>query len=111
VLSNIDNSLRVYRNRAPAAGTHWVLVRALTRGRDALGSQIRLRAGKREFLGLALAAYSYGSSCDPRAHFGLGSTDTLDEIVVLWPDGVRESFPGGGVDREIVLRQGEGKSL
>jgi enediyne biosynthesis protein E4 len=111
VLSNADNSLRAYRNDAPGAGTHWVFVRALTRGRDALGAQVRLRAGGREWLGVALAAYSYGSSSDPRVHFGLGSVSSIDELVVLWPDGVRESFPGSPADREIVLCQGEGKNL
>jgi hypothetical protein len=111
VVSNIDNALRVYRNRAPAPGTHWALVRVLTRGRDALGAQVRVRAGGRELVGLVLASYSYGASNDPRAHFGLGPHASIDEIVVLWPDGVRESFPGSAADREIVLRQGEGKSL
>lgn len=110
-LTKIDNSLRVFRNDAPAAGTHWALVRALTHGRDALGAQVRLRAGEREFLGLVLAAYSYGSSSDPRAHFGLGPRATIDELVVHWTDGTRESFAGGPADREIVVRQGEGKSL
>jgi hypothetical protein len=110
-LANIDNSLRVYENRAPRGGTHWLFVRALTHGRDALGSQVRVRARGREFLSLALAAYSYGSSNDPRAHFGLGSIDAVEEIVVAWPDGTRESFPGAPADREVVVRQGEGKSL
>ncbi len=108
-LTNIDNSLRVYRNDAPAPGTHWLLVRVLTRERDALGAQIWLRAGGREFRGLALAGYSYCSSNDPRAHFGLGPVAAIDEIVVLWPDGQRESFPGTAVDRALTLRQGEGR--
>lgn len=109
VLSNIDNRLRAYRNDAPAAGTHWAFVRPMTHGRDALGAQVRVRAGGREMVRVALAAYSYGSSSDPRAHFGLGAATSIDEITVLWPDGVRESFPGSAVDREIVLRQGEGR--
>jgi hypothetical protein len=110
VVSHVDNSLRVYRNDAPPEEHHWLMVRAMTRGRDALGAQIRLRAGGREFLGLALAASSYGSSNDPRAHFGLGPIAAIDAITVLWPDGQSESFPGTEVDRVITLRQGEGRS-
>lgn len=108
-LSNIDNSVRVYRNVAPAETSHWLLVRALTRGRDALGAQIQLRAGGREFRRLVLAGYSYCSSSDPRAHFGLGAISSIDEIAVLWPDGEVESFPAPSIDREITLRQGEGR--
>lgn len=110
VVSNVDNSLRVYRNDAPPPGSHWLMVRALTKGRDALGAQIRLRAGAREFLGLALAGYSYGSSNDPRAHFGLGAIPSIDSITVLWPDGQSEDFPGTEVDRVLTLRQGEGRT-
>jgi hypothetical protein len=33
----------------------------------------------------------------------------VDEIEILWPDGSTEAFPGGIVDRNLVLRKGEGK--
>ncbi|HEX6882306.1 MAG TPA: CRTAC1 family protein [Planctomycetota bacterium] len=110
VVTNVDNGLRVYRNDAPPPGTHWLKVRALTRGRDALGAQVTVRAGERSFLGLVLAAYSYGSSCDLRAHFGLGAAARVDGIVVLWPDGQRESFAGCDADQVVTLRQGEGRA-
>jgi hypothetical protein len=109
VQSNVDNSLRVYRNHAPPPGTHWLLVRALTRGRDALGAQVVVRTDEREQIGIVLAASSYCSSNDPRVHFGLGSATKVEEIEILWPDGRRERFPGQGVDREVRLRQGEGR--
>jgi hypothetical protein len=111
VVSNITNSLRVYRNDAPAAGTHWLMVRALTKGRDALGAHVRLVSGERRMLGLVLAAYSYTSSSDPRAHFGLGPLTRVDAIEVQWPDGQRETFPGTEADRVVTVRQGEGRAL
>ena len=33
------------------------------------------------------AGSSYLSSEDPRAHFGLGETTEVGELVVTWPDG------------------------
>jgi hypothetical protein len=53
-------------------------------------------------------ATSYLCSNDPRAHFGLGSAERVDEIVVRWPDGSRETFPGGAADQPVVLRKGDG---
>jgi len=111
VLSNIDNSLRYYRNRAPKEGRHWLSVRALTGKRDAIGAQLWLKAGGRELRGLVLPGSSYCSSNDPRAHFGLGALASADEIVMLWPDRTRESFSVPGVDRVLTLRQGEGRQL
>jgi hypothetical protein len=57
------------------------------------------------------AGVSYLSSSDPRAHFGLGESDRVDEIVVRWADGARESFAGGAVDREAVVVRGQGRVL
>ena len=110
VTSNIDNTLRVYRNNAPKPGTHWLLVRALTGKRDALGAHVTVRAGKLNRHAVVLAGYSSSCSSDPRVHVGLagGAADAVD---VVWPDGGRERFAVPGVDRELVLRQHQGQKL
>jgi hypothetical protein len=110
VLSNMTNTLRVYRNEAASPDGHWLIVRTLAGGTDALGAQVRLRAGERRFVGFAMAAQSFASSNDPRAHFGLGAVEAIDEIEVLWPDGSRERFPGGATDRVVELTQGSGSA-
>jgi hypothetical protein len=43
------------------------------------------------------------------AHFGLGAAAAVENIEVDWPGGRRERFPAPGVDRLVVLREGEGK--
>ena len=68
-----------------------------------------VRAGEKIYWRLLNPAYSYCSSNDPRGHFGLGPSERYDGIDVLWPDGSTETFPGGGADRQVELRQGEGK--
>ena len=40
---------------------------------------------------------------------GLDSSAAMvDEIRVVWPDGAEETFPGGAVDRYLVLQRGSG---
>ena len=72
------------------------------------GRSLSVVAGQRSFRGIALAAYSYLSSSDPRVHFGLGTIEAVDAVVVSWPDGTRERFTVEGIDRVVVLRRGEG---
>jgi hypothetical protein len=108
VTNSLDNTLRLYRNTAPTGSNHWLSVRALTGKRDALGARLELRAGQRRWTQLILSAYSYLSSSDPRAHFGLGVTNQIDSLVVAWPDGAVEQFEVPGVDRQMTIRQGEG---
>ena len=53
---------------------------------------------------------SYLSHSDVRVHFGLGKAEHLERIEVRWPDGQGEEFPGGPVDRHLLLRKGEGRA-
>jgi hypothetical protein len=110
LVTAIAGPARLYRNVAPNRG-HWLSVRAEDSAlhRDAYGAEITVHAGKRRWLRQVNPGQSYLSSGDPRAHFGLGKTASVDEIRVLWPDGSAETFPGGAVDRSIVLRKGQGK--
>jgi hypothetical protein len=109
VTNTLDNTLRLYRNIAPAEGNHWLSVRALTGKRDALGARLELRAGKRRSTQLVLAAFSFLSSNDPRAHFGLGPIDHIDSLGVFWPDGSHEQFDVPAVDKQLTIRQGTGR--
>ncbi|HEV8608042.1 MAG TPA: CRTAC1 family protein [Tepidisphaeraceae bacterium] len=113
VVSNVDNTVRVYRNDAAMKGGHWLQVLPMIGKREALGAKVIVSGGGRTRLGLCLRAYSYISSNDPRVHFGLGKTEKVDSLEVQWPSGMpkREKFEVGGVDRGIVVEQGKGKAI
>jgi hypothetical protein len=111
VTNTVDNTLRVFHNIAPTEGNHWLLVRAVTGKRDALGARVELVAGECRWTRLVLAAYSFCSSCDPRVHFGLGKVDHIDAVEVTWPDDRRERFDAPGVDRVLTLYQGKGRRM
>ena len=110
VQSNVDNTLRVYRNDAPADGTHWLRVLARERGRAALGAQVTVLRAAGDQVAPLVAASSYLSSNEACAHFGLGDEAAVEGIEVLWPDGTRERFPTDGVDRTLVLDRGTGEA-
>jgi hypothetical protein len=111
LVTTIAGPARLFRNVAPKAG-HWLLVRAIDPklgGRDAYGAEITVRAGGRSWKGLINPGQSYLCSNDPRAHFGLGRATRFESIEVQWPDGKKETFRGGPVDRKVLLQRGEGK--
>ncbi len=112
ITTEIEGPVRVFKNVAPNRG-HWLLVRAFDPAlkRDALGATVSVTAGGRTRVGFACAGQSYCSSGDPRVHFGLGATATVDEIRVDWPDGTREVFPGGAVDRALIVNRGTGRAV
>jgi hypothetical protein len=114
LVTTIGGPVRLYRNIAPKRG-HWLQVRAFDPGlgRDALGAVVRLRAGGRMRVAWLHPSESYLCSSEPRGHFGLGATQSVDSIEVVWPDGVRETFDKDGqgytVDQRLELRKGDGR--
>jgi hypothetical protein len=110
VTSEVNGPARIFRNISERKG-NWLLVRAIDPrygGRDAHGATVTVTAGKNRWSRDINPAFSYLSSSDPRAHFGLGSASKVDKIEVLWPDGARELFAGGEAGKIITLRRGEG---
>ena len=112
LVTTIAGRARLYRNVAPHRG-HWLSVRAFdpARKRDALGTLVQVHAGSRRWVRWLHPAESYLCSSEPRAHFGLGAVAEVDRIEVTWPDGVREIFRGGALDRRVELRKGEGAKV
>ncbi len=100
----------LFRNALSHRG-HWVVVRAIDPAlhRDAYGARISLSVHGQHLTRWINPAGSYLSSNDPRAHFGVGGSDRVEQFDVLWPDGVGESFPGSAADRIVVLRRGQGR--
>jgi hypothetical protein len=110
LVTTVAGPARLYHNVASQNG-HWLCVRALDPEhgeRDAIGAEVRVRAGPRSWLRWINPATSFLCSNDPRAHFGLGAEIRIDDITVLWPDGSRETFVGGRTDRQLTLRKGKG---
>jgi hypothetical protein len=113
VVTTVAGPARLYYNACSSAG-HWLRVTALDPqhgGRVAIGAEIQVRGDERVWVRWINPAVSYLCSNDPRAHFGLGSVEKVDDITVLWPDGSQEKFPGGKVDRPVIVRKGEGEKL
>jgi hypothetical protein len=112
ITTSIEGPARVYRNVAPKQG-HWLIVRAFDGAlkRDGYGAVVTVTAGGRKWVAVANPGQSYCSSGDPRAHFGLGPADRIDEVRIDWPDGSRETFPAGPADRVVTLNKGGGKTL
>lgn len=108
LVANTDAPARLFRNVARDRG-HWLKIRTILPelgGRDAYGAEVTVRAGSRSWKRIVNPGFSYCVSNAPDVHVGLGGVDRVDVIAVVWPDGTDEQFPGGPVDRALVLKKG-----
>jgi hypothetical protein len=109
LVNAVGEKARLLKNVAPNRG-HWVSVRAFDPAcnRDAIGAKVVAKAGGVQRVRLIGSGESYLSACPLVAHFGLGTANKVDEYEITWPNGSKERFAGGTVDKSIDLRKGEG---
>ena len=79
-------------------------------GRDAIGSRIRVVTAAGTQVAQVTRTGSYLTSRPPVVHFGLGGAERVVRILVRWPDGDEEEFPGTEADRVVRLVKGRGKA-
>jgi tetratricopeptide (TPR) repeat protein len=104
VVTALGETPRLFHNETNPIG-NWLLI-ALTgtkSNRGGLGAIVQVRTSEGAVLtNQAIAATGYGSSSDPRVHFGLGSSTKVKEITVIWPTGTRQVLKD--VDANQILR-------
>lgn len=110
VITNIAHRARVYRNIANPSGRS-IRVRAIDPrlSRDAYGAEVTLVAGTLKQFRIVNPGDSFQSCSDSALYFGLGENAMYDSISVLWPDGLRESFPGGNAGGTRILKRSDGQ--
>lgn len=81
------------RNVTESPG-HWLTLRLRQKGRNthAVGARVSLRSDERTQTAQVLAGGSYLSQHHGDLHFGLGPAQHVDEIVIEWPDGHRQTL-------------------
>jgi hypothetical protein len=106
LIMNQNEPPTLLRNDAPT-GNHWIKIRlrGTKSNRSAIGARVVVRSGSRVQVQEPMSQSSYVSANDPRLHFGLGSSETV-EIEVRWPLGTTQAFKGVVTNQLITLTEG-----
>jgi hypothetical protein len=103
-IGDIDNDGRldavVTENGGPAhvlhnetdSHNHWLTLNLVGHksNRDAIGAEVRVVTPQGQQQATVTTCGSYLSSGDKRVHFGLGVQQTVKEIDIRWPSGIRQ---------------------
>jgi hypothetical protein len=73
--------------------------------RDGIGARVEILAGGKRWTAERVAGSGYLSQDDDRMHFGLGSADTIDKILIHWPSGREQTLEKQAVDRVITIEE------
>jgi len=106
VVSSNDGPAWVLLNKTETPN-HWVTLKlvGVKSNRDAIGAQVRVLTSAGEQYSTVTTTGSYQSSSDKRLHFGLGSSDSIREIEIRWPSGIRQVLSNQAVDKILTITE------
>ncbi|MGE5278433.1 MAG: CRTAC1 family protein, partial [Acidobacteriota bacterium] len=92
LLAPISDSVLVFRNRTTGGG-HWIEILPVgnREGRTPLHAKVRVTAGGRQQAQEFTIQPSYASGSYVPVHFGLGPSERIDALEVVWPEGTLQS--------------------
>jgi hypothetical protein len=106
VITSNDGPAWVLLNETETAN-HWITLNlvGVKSNRDAIGAQVKVTTAAGDQFATVTTSSSYQSSSDKRIHFGLGTSDSIREIDIRWPSGIRQILHDQKPDRIIAITE------
>ena len=103
----LDDRPSLLMNRG-VPGNHWILIKLVGTKSNRFGVGARVTVvteGVTQTRELK-AGGSFASCNDPRAHFGVGKSTVIQELLVRWPSGKVTTVKQAPVDQVLTIREG-----
>ena len=110
VVNNINAPASIYRSRAREVnGNHYLAVQLRGSGANTggIGARVEITQNGEKQVVEQVPTRGFLSSVDPRLHFGLGSSNKIDSLTVIWPDHRFQTMTNLTGDRFLTLSQSD----
>lgn len=115
VINKVNSEASVMRNETThrLPDNHYLKfdLKGLGKNTFAFGTKITIRNNDKTFYLEQMPIRGFESSMDPRPHIGLGQIDTVEQILIEWPDGSGNLLLGVPSNQTLLLEQKNGISL
>ena len=92
ITNNFNDAPYYFQNRFPKQNYVSFRLQGTKSNRDAIGAIVRLRIGDGQLVRQVQSAGGYLSQSTKTLHFGLGEGNKIDEAVITWPSGIKQSI-------------------
>ncbi len=108
VVTDLKQPFALLENRT-ATPFHWLQLELVGRSaeRDAIGATADVTFGDTTITKTVSSGDGYMSKNQFILAFGLANNDTIDQIVIRWPDGEQQTLTDVAADRRWLIVQGE----
>ena len=106
VVTSNDGPAWVLLNETETAN-HWITLNlvGVKSNRDAIGAQVKVSTVAGDQFATVTISSSYQSSSDKRLHFGLGTSESIREIEIRWPSGIRQVLHDQKADQIVKITE------
>jgi hypothetical protein len=108
VVNNINAPASIYRSRAREINkNHYLTVQLRGSGANTagIGAKVEITQKGEKQIVEQMPTRGFLSSVDPRLHFGLGPSNRIDSLTVIWPDHRFQTLTNLEGDRILALSQ------
>ena len=108
IVANQNQPAVLYR-AYPDSANHWISLKLVgTRSnRSAIGAEVVLESGDLRQRRIVDGGSGFASQNDRRVHFGIGSREWVDRVIIHWPSGTRQVIPRPDIDSFVTVTEPE----
>jgi len=106
IVANQNQPAVLYRDY-PDSANHWIAFKLVgTRSnRSAIGAEVVLQSGDLIQRRVVDGGSGFASQNDRRVHFGLGSREWVDRVVIHWPSGTQQVLQRPAIDTFVTVTE------
>jgi enediyne biosynthesis protein E4 len=106
IVANQNQPAIVYRD-SPDSANHWIAFKLVgTRSnRSAIGAEVVIESGDLTQRRVVDGGSGFASQNDRRLHFGLGSREWVDRVVIHWPSGGQQVLQRPLIDTLVTITE------
>ncbi len=106
IVANQNQPALLYRGY-PDSNNHWIAFRLVgTRSnRSAIGAEVVVESSDLTQRRIVDGGSGFASQNDRRLHFGLGSREWVDRVVIHWPSGMRQILSRPPIDGFVTVTE------
>ena len=99
---------RLYVNSHEPNASILIKAKGTTSNASAIGTNVIIKTGDKMQMDQINGATGYASQSSLILHFGLGQSDTIDEMIIKWPSGIVETYYNLPVNQYYtIIEQGD----
>ena len=108
IVANQNQPAVLYKDY-PDSGNHWIAFRLVGThsNRSAIGAEVVLESGDLRQRRIVDGGSGFASQNDRRLHFGLGTREWVDRLVIHWPSGTQQIVARPLIDRFVTITEPE----